>query len=393
MFEITKKFYSNNLKFARLYRGLSMEELGEKIGKSKQIISQYESEDDELQPSFDVVVTISEQLKFPISFFYTEINTKAKEINTYFRALLSSNKKDKIAQSKKATIIIEIYKFLEKYIEFPKLNIPEINKKDIEEHNYSKIAKELREYWGLSNKPINNIINVLEANGFILSAVNTYTNDIDAFTHFVKIENQKYFCIVLGNEKKSFARRQFNTAHELAHVLLHNTNIDMDTLSREEFRQIEKEADSFAAELLLPEDSFKKDLIYPTNLKFYEELKKKWKVSIIAMMMRATDLGIITKNQLQYLIKQAYAKGYKSLEPLDDTIKIQEPTIIKLAINMLLDNNKFSTDELMLNLNNNGIWLEREEIEDLVGLERGTLKSRDIAIDNVIKIDFKNTKD
>jgi hypothetical protein len=60
---------------------------------------------------------------------------------------------------------------------------------------------------------------------------------------------------------------------------------------------------------------------------------------------------------------------------------------------MLLDNNKFSTDELMLNLNNNGIWLEREEIEDLVGLERGTLKSRDSAIDNVIKIDFKNTKD
>lgn len=392
MFEITKKFYGNNLKFARLYRGLSMEELGEKIDKSKQIISQYESEDDPLQPSFDVVCTISEQLKFPVSFFYAEVNTTVKEVNTYFRALLSSNKKDKIAQSKKATVIIKIYKFLENYIEFPKLNIPKLNTKDIEEHNYSKISKELREYWGLSNKPINNIINVLEANGFILSAVNTNTNDIDAFTHFVKIENEKYFCIVLGNEKKSFVRRQFNTAHELAHVLLHNTNIDIGNLSREEFRDIEKEADAFAAEFLLPKDSFKKDLIYPTNLKFYEELKKKWKVSIIAMMMRATDLGIITKNQLQYLIKQAYSKGYRHLEPLDDTIKIQEPTIIKLAINMLLDNNKFSSDELMLDLNNNGIWLEREEIEDLIGLERGTLKSRDTGMDNVIKIDFKNIK-
>ena len=90
-----------------------MEELGEKIDKSKQIISQYESEDDSLQPSFDVVCTISEQLKFPVSFFYTEVNTTVKEVNTYFRALLSSNKKDKIAQSKKATVIIKIYKFLE----------------------------------------------------------------------------------------------------------------------------------------------------------------------------------------------------------------------------------------------------------------------------------------
>lgn len=392
MIDITRKFYGSNLKFARLYRGLSMEELGEKIGKSKQIISQYESEDDMQQPSFDVVATISEKLKFPIAFFYTEEKNKAEEINTYFRALLSSNKKDKISQSKKATVIIQIYKFLENYVEFPKLNLPVINKKDVEENNYTNIAKKVREYWGLSNKPINNIINVLEANGFILNCVNTNTNDIDAFTHYVKIDNEKYFCVVLGNEKKSFARRQFSTAHELAHILLHGTNVDINTLSREEFREIEREADKFAAEFLLPEDSFKKDLIYPTNLKFYEELKKKWKVSIIAMMMRATDLGVITKNQLQYLIKQAYAKGYRNLEPLDNTIKIQEPTLIKLAINMLLDNNKFSPDDLMTNLNNNGIWLEKEEIEDLIGLERGTLKTRDNEFNNIIKIDFKNTK-
>ena len=389
MLEITRKFYGNNLKFARQYRGLSMEELGELIGKSKQIISQYESEDDPQIPSFEVVSIIAEKLKFPIMFFYTEIKIKPQEINTYFRALLSSTKKDKISQSKKATVIIEIYKFLEKYIEFPKLNIPKIEKKDIEEKNFSKIAQSVREYWNLSDKPINNIINVLEMNGFILSSVNTNTNDIDAFTHYINIENEKYFCIVLGNEKRSFARRQFSTAHELAHVLIHGTDIKMNDLSREEFREIEKEADKFAAEFLLPADSFKKDLIYPNELKFYEELKKKWKVSIIAMMMRAADLEIISKNQLQYLIKRAYAKGYRNFEPLDNTIKIQEPSLIKLAIKMLLDNEKFSTDEFMNNLNNNDIFLEREEIEDIVGLERGTLASKENLKDNVIKINFK----
>ena len=389
MLEITRKFYGNNLKFARQYRGLSMEELGELIGKSKQIISQYESEDDPQVPSFEGVSIIAEKLKFPIMFFYTEIKTNPQEINTYFRALLSSTKKDKISQSKKATVIIEIYKFLEKYIEFPKLNIPKIDKKDIESKNFSKIAQYVRECWGLSDKPINNIINVLEMNGFILSSVNTNTNEIYAFTHYIKFEDKKYFCIVLGNEKRSFARRQFSTAHELAHVLLHGTDIKINELSREEFREIEKEADKFAAEFLLPADSFKKDLIYPNELKFYEELKKKWKVSIIAMIMRAADLGIISKNQLQYLIKQAYAKGYRNFEPLDNTLKIQEPSLIKLAITMLLDNEKFSTDEFMNNLNNNGIMLEREEIEDIVGLQRGTLASKEILKDNIIKINFK----
>lgn len=394
MFEYTKKFHGSNLKFARLYRGLSMEELGSLIGKSKQIISQYESEEDEQQPSFDVIVNISKELKFPIQFFYKENQITNQEITTYFRALMSSNKKDKISQSKKATVIIEIYKFLEKYIEFPKLNLPVIYKEDVERQDYKKITSDIRKYWGLSDKPITNIINVLESNGFILGSINTNTNDIDAFTHYVEIQNQKYFCIVLGKEKQSFVRRQFNTAHELAHVVLHGAEIDIDLLSREEFRNIEHEADKFAAELLLPEESFKKDLIYPTNLKFYEELKKKWKVSIIAMIIRAFDLECITRNQFQYLLKQAYAKGYKVKEPLDDTIKFQEPSLIKLATNMLLDNNKFTPEEFINDLNKNGVWLEPEELEEVIGLEQGKLKTEEISIvnDNIIKIDFKNKK-
>lgn len=195
MLDITKKFYGNKLKFARLYRGLSMEELGERIGKSKQIISQYESEDDPQSPSFDIVSNMSETLKFPISFFYTEDKEDVEEINTYFRALLSSNKKDKITQSKKATVVITIYKFLEKYIEFPKLNIPKINQKDLEDRNYYNIVKDIRKFWNLGDKPINNIINVLEANGFILSSFNTNTYNIDAFTHYVKRNGEKSFAL------------------------------------------------------------------------------------------------------------------------------------------------------------------------------------------------------
>lgn len=390
MLEISKKFYGENLKFARLYRGLSMEQLGEKIGKSKQIISQYESTEDQQQPPFDIVVKISEELKFPIAFFYENCNAKIERINTYFRALLSSNKKDKIVQENKATVIIEIYRFLEKYIEFPTLNIPKIEKSDLETRNLKNITQTIRESWNLSDGPIADIVNVLEMNGFIVSSINTNTMDIDAFTQYIRLDGEKYFCIVVGKEKESFARRQFSIAHELAHVILHNTNLDVENLSREEFRSMEREADKFAAELLLPSESFRKDLIYPTNLKFYEELKKKWKVSILAMLMRAAELKVITQNQLQYLIKQYYSKGYRNGEPLDDTIKMQEPTLIRLAINMLLDNNRFTPNEFMKNLNDNGIWIESDEVEDLIGLEKGKLKCIEENTGKIIKINFKN---
>lgn len=390
MLEISKKFYGENLKFARLYRGLSMEQLGEKIGKSKQIISQYESTEDQQQPPFDIVVKISEELKFPIAFFYENCNAKIERINTYFRALLSSNKKDKIVQENKATVIIEIYRFLEKYIEFPTLNIPKIEKSDLETRNLKNITQTIRESWNLSDGPIADIVNVLEMNGFIVSSINTNTMDIDAFTQYIRLDGEKYFCIVVGKEKESFARRQFSIAHELAHVILHNTNLDVENLSREEFRSMEREADKFAAELLLPSESFRKDLIYPTNLKFYEELKKKWKVSILAMLMRAAELKVITQNQLQYLIKQYYSKGYRNGEPLDDTIKMQEPTLIRLAINMLLDNNRFTPNEFMKNLNDNGIWIESDEVEDLIGLEKGKLKCIEENTGKIIKINFRN---
>jgi len=390
MLEISKKFYGENLKFARLYRGLSMEQLGEKIGKSKQIISQYESTEDQQQPPFDIVVKISEELKFPIAFFYENCNAKIERINTYFRALLSSNKKDKIVQENKATVIIEIYRFLEKYIEFPTLNIPKIEKIDLETRNLKNITQTIRESWNLSDGPIADIVNVLEMNGFIVSSINTNTMDIDAFTQYIRLDGEKYFCIVVGKEKESFARRQFSIAHELAHVILHNTNLDVENLSREEFRSMEREADKFAAELLLPSESFRKDLIYPTNLKFYEELKKKWKVSILAMLMRAAELKVITQNQLQYLIKQYYSKGYRNGEPLDDTIKMQEPTLIRLAINMLLDNNRFTPNEFMKNLNDNGIWIESDEVEDLIGLEKGKLKCIEENTGKIIKINFRN---
>lgn len=390
MLEISKKFYGENLKFARLYRGLSMEQLGEKIGKSKQIISQYESTEDQQQPPFDIVVKISEELKFSIAFFYENCNAKIERINTYFRALLSSNKKDKIVQENKATVIIEIYRFLEKYIEFPTLNIPKIEKSDLETRNLKNITQTIRESWNLSDGPIADIVNVLEMNGFIVSSINTNTMDIDAFTQYIRLDGEKYFCIVVGKEKESFARRQFSIAHELAHVILHNTNLDVENLSREEFRSMEREADKFAAELLLPSESFRKDLIYPTNLKFYEELKKKWKVSILAMLMRAAELKVITQNQLQYLIKQYYSKGYRNGEPLDDTIKIQEPTLIRLAINMLLDNNRFTPNEFIKNLNDNGIWIESDEVEDLIGLEKGKLKCIEENTGKIIKINFRN---
>ena len=144
-----------------------------------------------------------------------------------------------------------------------------------------------------------------------------------------KINGKEQFFVILGEDKESAVRRQFSAAHELGHILLHNESLDIEQISRQEFREMESEANEFASAFLLPAKSFMNDLIYPNNLDFYIELKKKWKVSISAMIIRAYKLKAITYNQYQYLMRQISQKGWRTKEPLDDVIQPSRPTILR----------------------------------------------------------------
>ena len=74
----------------------------------------------------------------------------------------------------------------------------------------------------------------------------------------------------MGADKKSFFRRQFNCAHELGHIILHERYSDLNEIDREEFRERENEANAFAAALLLPATAFGADAaIYPNRLSHY----------------------------------------------------------------------------------------------------------------------------
>ena len=82
---------------------------------------------------------------------------------------------------------------------------------------------------------------------------------------------------------------------------------------------MEEQADRFASEFLMPLKDIKEDL---SDLTFYKlaELKKKWKVSMSALIYRAKSLETITDNQARYLWMQLSKNGWSKNEP-----KILEP--------------------------------------------------------------------
>ena len=391
MNKMVKNFNGQRLRQARLYNGLSINDLANILGVTKQAISQYETQN--TTPEFEKMRIIMDKLNFPSSYFFQEdiyeVNTKT----TYFRALLSANKNIRLQQQIKLKHLAIIYQVLNKYLEFPALNIPKIEYRS--ELDFEQIASDLRNYWEIGEKPIDNISTLLEKNGIIVASYPVNKDNIDAYSQKIKVEDRDRYIVVLSNDKNSAVRSNFDAAHELGHILLHDWNIDLEELPREDFKQQEREANYFAAAFLLPQKTFLRDVsLYPRDLKYYIELKKKWKVSISAMLIRANSLGVITDNQYQYLMKQMTVNNWRKREPLDDVLIKQEPILLSKSIEILMQNNIFNAREFMEELAENKLSMKPEEVEILLNLDKGTLfleeEEKKEPITSIIKIKHQN---
>ena len=366
------KFNGERLRKARLYRGLTITELAEKIDVSKQAVSQYEN--GMHPPENDKMFSIISALGFPYEYFFQTDLINIQTGTTYFRSLLSTNKKERLEQVIRLEHLISIYKVISKYVEFPNLDIPEF---DVESKSIEDIATSLRDYWKLGSLPIDDMVHLLEKTGVVVTTYETRTENIDAFSQLTKVNSEDKYLVVLSSNKNSAVRTQFDAAHELGHIILHTWSEDIEALPKEEFKERERQANDFAAAFLLPMDAFIKDLgIYNNNLDHYVRLKRKWKVSISAMIVRAYHLDVISDNQYQYLMRQVSKNGWRIKEPYDDILAIKKPSLLNKAIDLLLENKIFTEESFVQELDENGMALDYREIEILLNLTAGRLSPK-----------------
>ena len=366
-----KYFNGERLRIARTWRGYSAIQLAEMIGVNRQTISMYENGKLD-SPEFPTIQKISEALRFPVKFFLEDIKVDVEKSATYFRSLLTTNKKYRVEQEDKIKFIAVIYNMLNEYLEFEKLNLPQIPQNT----SPQEAAEILRKQWRLGNKPIENIVYLVESNGLVVTDFATSTGDVDAFSHKIVYGQDETYLIGYSQNKKTAARIHFDIAHELGHILLHNWKEDLDNIDKEDFKDIEQEAHSFAAAFLLPEKEFAEDVRpYATNLAYYAELKKRWKVSIAAMIRRAKDLGIITNDDYSKLMRNMQKQGIRKVEPLDDELMTAEPSLLRQAIKILFEQNVFTPSEFLEELSSEyGLTIYPGDIESLLSLKAGTFE-------------------
>jgi Zn-dependent peptidase ImmA (M78 family) len=87
-------------------------------------------------------------------------------------------------------------------------------------------------------------------------------------------------------------RDSFTTAHELGHVILGHHKYDLFNLPNQSYRKLDREADVFAASLLMPEEWMRELADPPLGAGDIFELKEIFKVSWTAMINRLDELGM-----------------------------------------------------------------------------------------------------
>ncbi len=121
--------------------------------------------------------------------------------------------------------------------------------------------------------------------------------DSSSISGMLVFKEGRYFIGV--NSEHSVGRQRFTIAHELGHYILHRKKFHIDTEIEEGavmFRDDslgnspqEVEANSFAANLLMPEDIFKREF---ERLKSIEAVADRFLVSVPAAQFRSRNLGL-----------------------------------------------------------------------------------------------------
>ena len=121
MIKVRSGFNGKRLKAARLYRGMTISEVAKMSDVSKQAISQFENGKSE--PKLETLMRIMQILKFPREYFYESSEDKIVVGDTYFRSLSSTSNKERLTQIECVKLLVAIYRGIDEYIEFPKLNL------------------------------------------------------------------------------------------------------------------------------------------------------------------------------------------------------------------------------------------------------------------------------
>ena len=277
----------DRIRQARKIHRLTQKELSDLTGLTQPAVSRYES--GEVRPPHEAVERIASATGFPTSFFEGSSGPEIPQGTLAFRARRYASKKLDIDQAQAWTeLLYECWAGLSRRVgRFP-VRIPRLDGEPPRQ-----AAQIARSSLGLSaDRPIPNVTNVLERAGVVVLALPIRLRGRDAFSTWANAYPPVPVVVIPQNGADDV---RFWLAHELKHL--------MDYAPVGYMKEVEDAADAFAAEFLTPEAGIRDELTSPISPTLLAHLSRRWGVTRQSIVMRAVELGVISKRRGQQFFK------------------------------------------------------------------------------------------
>ena len=298
--------FGDRLRLARKKAGYSLRELSYVLDGqvTAQAIGKYER--GEMMPSSGVLSRLTTVLDVSLEYLLSDQVDELEGVE--FRKLSRTSARDR------ARVEAEVIDRLQRY-----LMIEEILDVDAgawrplrprlltTEEDGEALGDTLRETWKLGVDPIPNMTSLLEDRGIKVLVV-ALPKGVSGLTCLVSRQRRRdKVPVIVINRRVTLERRRLTLAHELAHRLIdRNSSVDH-----------ERAANVFAGAFLVPRAHLVQEIGYHRTALGYRELlqlKRMYRVSAAALLMRLRQTGVIDEPTLAYAF-QTYARGWRSGEP------------------------------------------------------------------------------
>lgn len=291
---------------ARKAAGLSLRDLGERVGISHAAIKKYE--DGLAMPSSDILIKLARALNVRTEYFFRPEPAALEGIEYRKRSSLPKKRLDAITHE----VMDQIERRIELENLFPQPPVKEfapvegVQATITSMDQIEDVVERVREAWNLGLDPIPDLIDVLETNG-----IRVFMIEADAENKFDGLAARvNGMPIVVVGRRWPGDRQRFTLAHELGHLMLDGR--------LPESMDEEMACNRFAGAFLFPRASVQQELGVHRNaieLKELGLLKEEFGLSMAAILYRARDINIISQAYREEQAKLFRFKGWYRKEP------------------------------------------------------------------------------
>lgn len=344
-----RPFNPDMLSLARDVRGFTQTELVAYLGEAMSQAKLSKIENGLVQPSDEDVSALAAALNVKSEFFFHP-HIRRSEPATYHRKRAKLSKKDWSRTYARAEIYrISAALFLRSVELAPRSPAPPSIDPDQYGGEIDKIARDIRQLWGMPRGPVEDVTSLLETAGILVIGFDFGTDLCDGFCQH-PVDGMPPAIFINTRQPKD--RYRFSLAHELGHLVMH----------RLPHPAMEQEANRFASAFLMPEEDIRKDF-FGLSLEKFQTLKLYWRVSMQALMVRAHDMGRLTDSAFRYYMVNMSKRGWRAREPVELNNIKEKPRLMTQLVRAHMGPLNYGLDEM-----SSLIGLPPSEIEELYGL-------------------------